>query len=128
MEGCNAATDNGFTLLEVVLAMALFAGCLLGLTAMTAGVMRCNQTTRERTVALQLAKNQMERFGQCAYADIRSAVAHALAEDGSEGTGRFTRQVVVRETTAPDLKQVTVMVSWRSRGRHQVAIGALFAP
>jgi len=59
--------QDGFTLLELVIAMGLFAAGLMGLTVLTSGLMAHNMTARHHAAATQLARNKIEMLRQNAY-------------------------------------------------------------
>ena len=119
--------QDGFTLLELVIALGLFASGLLGLTILTSGLMAHNMTARHHAAAIQLAQNKFEMFRQKAYAEIVDGVEPEVNASGDSGGGIFSRVVTVEENDDPAYKLVTVTVSWCLKGEHQVALSSIMA-
>ena len=119
--------QNGFTLLELVIAMGLFASGLLGLTLLTSGLMAQNMSARHHAVAIQLARNKIEMLRQNAYSEIVDGVESKINALGDSGKGIFLRKVVAVENDTPAFKQVTVTVSWQSNGEHRVTLCSIIA-
>lgn len=122
-----SSQQDGFTLLELVIAMGLFAVGLLGLTLLTSGLMTHNMTARHHTSAMQLARNKIEMIRQNSYSGIVDGIETEIDASGDSGSGIFSREVAVEENDDPAFKQVTVTVSWRSRGDHRVALCSIVA-
>jgi prepilin-type N-terminal cleavage/methylation domain-containing protein len=119
--------QDGFTLLELVIAMGLFASGLLGLTLLTSCLMANNMTARHHAVATQLAQNKIEMLRQNAYSGIVDGTEPKVDASGSSGSGVFSRAVTVEENEDPAFKQVTVTVSWRLKGEHRVVLSSIVA-
>jgi type IV pilus assembly protein PilV len=114
--------QSGFTLLELVIAMALFTIGLMGLMLMSSGLMTHNMSSRQRAIATQLAQNKLEMLSRSEYTDITDSLEQNLDVSGVSGGGVFEREVVVEEKAGPACKEVAVIVSWRSRGEHRVVV------
>lgn len=119
--------QDGFTLLELVIAMGLFASGLLGLTLLTSGLMTHNMTARHHAAAIQLARNKIEMLRQNGYSGIVDGIESEMNASGDSGSGIFSREVEVEENDDPAFKQVTVTVSWRSKGEHRVTLCSIVA-
>jgi prepilin-type N-terminal cleavage/methylation domain-containing protein len=119
--------QDGFTLLELVIAMGLFASGLLAMALLTSGLMTHNMTSRNRAVAIQLARSKIEMLRQNPYSEIIDGVERNISPSGSLGSGIFSRQVVVDENADPAFKRVTVTVSWPSKGAHRVTLCSIVA-
>ena len=52
--------QNGFTLLEVLIALAIFSVGLLAVNAMTTRVIKSNYQSRNLTTAVDLAQNKLD--------------------------------------------------------------------
>lgn len=119
--------QSGFTLLETVIAMGVFAVGLMGLAMMTSGLMENNMVARQRSVATRLAQNKIESLGRSEYSEIFDAVEVKLDASGLSGDGVYRREVVVEEKEEPACKEVTVTVSWEEKGEHWVVLKTIFA-
>lgn len=120
--------QSGFTLLEMVIAMGLFAIGLLGLSLMSSGLVGNNTAARNRADAARLGQNALETLGRIQYAEIIDCIEENLDAAGVSGGGVFQREVAVVEKTAPVCKEVTVTVSWWQKGEHRVVLKTIFAP
>ena len=120
--------QNGFSLLEMVIAMGLFAIGLMGLALMTSGLMSNNATARNRADATRLSQNKLEALGSGAYSEIGYSLETDIDALGISGNGVFQREVAVAEKSGPVRKEVTVTVSWEGEGTHRVVLKAVFAP
>lgn len=119
--------QDGFTLLELVIALGLFASGLLGLMILTSGLMTHNMTARHHDAAIQLARNKFEMLHQQTYTEIVDDMEPAVNASGDSDSGMFSREVTVKESDDPAYKLVTVTVSWRSRGEHKVVLSSIVA-
>ena len=122
-----SSKQDGFTLLELVIAMGLFASGLLSLVLLTSGLMTHNMTARHHAAAMQLARNKIEMLRQNAYSGIVDGMEPKVAASGDSGGGIFSREVKVEEIKDPAYKLVTVTVSWRSKGEHRVTLCSILA-
>lgn len=117
-----ASTSGGFTLLEVLVAMAIATIGLLGLSMMQGTSIVGNSIAKEMTQATLLAQDLMERL-QCAELDPdgvddtplsvgKEVVEEGLDENGVVADGGiFTRSYAVAANTDFS-RRVTVTVSW----------------
>ena len=119
--------QDGFTLLELVIAMGLFACGLLGLALLTSDLMTCNMTARHHATAIQLARNKIEMLRQDAYSGIVDGMETNVDVSGNAGSGIFSREVAVEENDDPAFKQVSVTVSWWLEGEHRVTLCTIVA-
>ena len=124
---CSSLEQDGFTLLELVIAMGLFATGLLGLMMLTSGLTTGNMTARHHDAAVQLAGNKIELLRQIAYSEVVESVEPKVAVSSDAGREIFTRRVMVEENSDPAFKLVTVTVSWRSKGEHRVTLSSIVA-
>jgi prepilin-type N-terminal cleavage/methylation domain-containing protein len=120
--------EGGFTLVELVIAMGLFAVGMLGLSLMSAGLVCSNLSARQRAVAARLAENKMEMLENGDYSMAGGSVEKKLDAEGTPGNGIFDREVAVNEKTAPPCKEVAVTVSWQLKGEHRVVLKSILAP
>ncbi|MFH0731200.1 MAG: prepilin-type N-terminal cleavage/methylation domain-containing protein [Pseudomonadota bacterium] len=126
--GRNGTAENGFSLIEAVVALGLFSLCILAAIQMAAAVVNTNQTARDYTVALFLAQNKLEEVKACEFSQVASGEEKNLDAGGECGAGTFDRWVKVADQLTPRFKIVTVGVSWGSRIPRQVVLATIVAP
>lgn len=119
--------QDGFTIMELVIAMGLFAVGLLGMAMLTSGLITHNLTARHHSIAIQLARNRIEAFRQDSYSEIVDGTELKVNASGDSGEGIFSRVVEVEENDGPAYKQVTVTVSWQIKGTHSVTLCSIVA-
>jgi prepilin-type N-terminal cleavage/methylation domain-containing protein len=101
---------RGFSLLEVLFAMTLFA--LVGTAVNVLAIQSMRQTLHNRhgTTAVMLAQSQVENLEAARYDDI--AAAHTTA--AVDGLAYTIDTHVDVDTPGDGMKQVTITVSWTS--------------
>lgn len=111
----------GFTLIELMIALFVFAIGMLAITAMCLISIQGNSLVNRTTQANFLAQSRMEEL--LSEPDITVLNSATLSIEG----GAYTRNEII-ETVAgePDVRWVTVSVSWSdAKGDHQVALKSL---
>ena len=109
--------ENGFTLIEVVIACAIFAMGIMGIYGLTAWIQRANDFSNKMTSATAIAQANLEQV----MANSFSAIA-----DGSAADGLFNTTWTVTSLNA-DLKSILLTTSWNDvDGRsHEVVLRTL---
>ena len=109
--------ENGFTLIEVVIACAIFAMGIMGIYGLTAWIQRANDFSNKMTTATAMAQANLEQV----MANSFSAIA-----DGSAADGLFNTTWTVTSLNA-DLKSILLTTSWNDvDGRsHEVVLRTL---
>lgn len=97
---------KGFTLLEVLLAVILFAASFTVLAQAVSTGLASGGDNESSLVAANLAAEKMELLKRTAYASIVNETKAAVS-----GFTSFSREVVVM-TPVTDMKQATVTVYW----------------
>ena len=64
--------QNGFTLLEVLIALTIFSIAMIGLAGLAGTAIKSTQTGKARTQAINLATEKIEALKKIPYADIQS--------------------------------------------------------
>jgi prepilin-type N-terminal cleavage/methylation domain-containing protein len=112
-----APEQNGFTLIEVFIAIFLLTVSLLGTAALTTGVIRGNQASRNLTTATALAESCLEENRRVGYSNA-GAVPAGGSNNCVSGTATvnsggvtFTRTLTI-DTSVGNIKTLTVAVSW----------------
>lgn len=65
-----AAGESGFTLIETLLAMVIFAGLAVSMAGLLTSAVSANKLARQRTIADQAAMEQIEYIRRLAYQDV----------------------------------------------------------
>ena len=108
------ASVNGFTLLEVLVAMAIFSVAVLGLAVGATSIMRANKTSYLNTVATNLAQDKLEELKARTVANITSC---SLSCDSPALTNKnvtFTRTwTVTTNSPATGVNRIDVTVQWQ---------------
>ncbi len=119
--------QNGFTLVEVLFALAIFSIGLLAIIGMTTMTIKSNYMSKNLTTAVHLAQNKLDELKAGAYEDIDAGSETDLDSQEEAGGGIFDRSVTVTTSTAPDYKTVEVIVSWPDPEPRQVVMKTIIA-
>ena len=100
-----APARSGFTLLEITIAIGIFAVGMLGLAAMQLQAMRSGSSGRHATQAAAIAQSQMEQLQRLRWTD----------PDLADTAGAFTAAVTRTNTVQgdPDQVEMTYSVDWK---------------
>jgi len=100
--------QKGFTLVEVMIGMAIFVIGYLAVGSMQMLAIRGNTNARKITEAATLAADQLETLIVLHYDNIDSG--------GPLTHGAYTVSWQVDDGPLPNTKLITVMVTWQHRG------------
>jgi prepilin-type N-terminal cleavage/methylation domain-containing protein len=123
---------SGFTVIEVLAALAVFGIVAAGLAANTMAVVRSNRVSNGLSVATTLAQDQIEQLRALdpdSNPAVLAAGTHAdpnnpITVAGAPG-GRYSRQwSVTRDSPVPGLSTVAVTVSWSDGPQRTVRVMA----
>lgn len=104
-------SNEGFTLVEVMIGMAIFLIGFLAIGTMQISAINGNASAREATEAATRATDQLETLIALPYASIVSGGPVTV------GDGAYTVSwAVVDGTPLPNTKAITVTVDWEQRG------------
>ncbi len=110
--------EQGFTMVEIMVAIALLLIGLLGVVQMQIMTMTTNSLSNERTLAINLAQDQIELLRSRPYANIGTPPF-------SDTSGMYSRSWIVQtDVPAANMSSVTVIVSWKSK---QVQLQSIIA-
>lgn len=115
IRGCHPriSASRGFTLLEVMLALALFAVATVALMELLQRSYEGMADGESILSASHLAQRRLEELRNTAYSSLTDESKASVSSPS--GFSRFSRQVTVT-TPYTNLKQVVVTVSWNAPG------------
>ena len=103
--------DKGFTLIEVLIAMAILSVGLLGTAALITGIIKGNQISNRVTIGTTLAQDKMEEIKGDSYSNAVTETKAFLPSPDDQ----YEREVtVVDDSPAANMKTITVTVYWGS--------------
>ena len=116
--------QNGFTLIEVLIAMVILSAGLLGMASLTGSIILSNKLSNDLTAATTLGQDKMESIRSDGYEDVASETKAACSDSFSE----FQREVtVVNDSPASGMKTVTVKVYWGPSDAHNVELKTILS-
>jgi prepilin-type N-terminal cleavage/methylation domain-containing protein len=109
---------QGFTLIEILIAVFILSVVLLAISTMVFSVMRATSQSKEMATATTLVQDKLETLKNASVASLVSG-----NDSISLGNITYLRQWII--STAGNIKTITVSVNWISRGTHNVSITTL---
>jgi len=101
--------EQGFTLVEILVAMVLILVALLGAAQLQIMTIFTNTASNERTTAITLAQDKLESLRTLPFSQIGNYPF-------SDTSGIYTRTWQVEsDTPAQGMARVTVTVSWKNK-------------
>lgn len=100
---------KGFTLVEIMVAMAILTIALLSLASVTVMVIKGNSFSKTMTTATTLARDKLEQLKNTGY----DSLAGGADTVGSIYTRTWT---VTNNSPAADMKTIEVVVQWSWQG------------
>ena len=122
--------QQGFTLLEVLIAIVILSLGLLGLSAMTISTIRGLAFSEDMTTATNLAQEKMEALKGAGYTGVSDGIS-IEDYDTIAGFNQFKRQVqIIADQPLANTKTAIVSVSWKrlNGGQpHQVTLQTIIS-
>lgn len=106
--------EQGFTLLEVVIAMGLLTFGLLAVASMQIGAIQGNSFAARTTEGVTWAQDKMEDLLALSYDDLDH-------NDSPEQQGDYTVAWTVVNGPVANTKRITVTVTWQDKGQTKQA-------
>jgi len=116
------ASHEGFSLIEVLVAIGIFSIAILGLAVGAITITRANKTSQFHTVGTNLAQDKLEQLKASAFAAVG---AGGDVPPSVQGVA-FTRNWTVTNNTAT-FKQINVTVQWTDYTPHSLTISSAIA-
>ena len=110
----NDATINGFTLLEVLVAMALLSVGLLAVAALQSTAARSNDKAEQLNQALALGRTKIEEIVSMDYGVCNSS----SLTNGTDGNYLVNYTITPDNPVANSTKQIDVIISWSGYGKN----------
>lgn len=120
----HAGGNRGMTLLETVMAVTIFGLSIAGMVRLFSQAKMLTDSTRDRYVAANLAKNQMERLGSINFSILYDmGLSNGVPDEEIDETGnpsdndsqnRFRRTTTITNR-ASNLVEIIVRVDIKSR-------------
>ncbi len=114
LQGLSVKRSEGFTLLEVMIALVIMAVGLLGLAALQLVAVKSNAFSSEMTYATMLAQQHAESLKNLPYTDGNLTAGSHTAMGSSKGVQYTVTWSVTDNVPVTDMKSVHVTVQWLS--------------
>ena len=111
--------DQGFSLIEVFIAMAVLSVVLLGMASLINITVSVNRNSGEKTAAITLAQDKMEETLAMGYTDLPSTQQTVIEDYDSLPHAQTFKRITDIKVDKPDfeMKLITVDVYWHQDNR-----------
>jgi len=106
---------NGFTMIELMVAVAILAMAILGISQAYSVSFMGMADARDRTVATNYAQEKMEDIKNEPFGEIVDDPANPDDPPADIPGTKFKRKVTVADEIANELKKVDTVISWNDR-------------
>ncbi|MHB8092531.1 MAG: prepilin-type N-terminal cleavage/methylation domain-containing protein [Syntrophales bacterium] len=127
-------TENGFTLIEIMIAIMLLVVALLGMVSVTTMVINGNALSKRMTTATTLAKDKMEDWknmgysGMAAGTEIDYAMAEGTVQAAATGSYYKRTSTLTANSPAANMMSIEVKVEWpQASPAHDVTLNTIVA-
>ncbi|HKJ04099.1 MAG TPA: type II secretion system minor pseudopilin GspI [Geopsychrobacteraceae bacterium] len=117
MTGARRYNDQGFTLLEVMIALAIVSIALVSLLSLSNRSISVQERLQRETQATLLAQHLLSR--ETVLGTGKSSGWQEQEESFDEPFSQYRWQVSYQDTIIPQVKQVTVSVIWGEVDRNE---------
>ncbi len=118
---------GGFTLIELVISLAVLAFTLLGVGNILMSSARSSIMANKTTLACNLCQAKIEGLKSLSYNSLSDSQENNIDEEGNSG-GCFNRTVTATAGPIPNTKLITVTTVWTDlSGTRTVSLRTMFA-
>ncbi|MFZ3046919.1 MAG: prepilin-type N-terminal cleavage/methylation domain-containing protein [Desulfatirhabdiaceae bacterium] len=118
-------SENGFTMIEVMIALAIMAIGFLALASMQIAAIKGNAQSIKYSMAVALGENKIETYKNTPYDNIPSGTE---TENNLGVNTIFTRTTIVEaDTPIAGAKTVTVTISWTADRARSVSFRTIIS-
>ena len=103
--------EEGFTLLEIILAIAIFSASIIAIMRAFSSGLASSGDAENVSLAVNIAKEEMEKIKNTSFASISGN-----GPVPADTTAPFSRFNVTVDTTGSNPKQIDVTVDWNVQG------------
>jgi type IV pilus assembly protein PilV len=120
MSRCLISIEEGFTLIEIMIALVVMSIGLTALAAVQISAIRGNAFSKRMTTAVSIADEKIEQLKSSPYANILSESSIQITQSNMN----FTRQVTVKDNDLlPNTKTIIVTINWSEGSKsHSVPV------
>ena len=115
-DGMKLKKNEGFTLVEILIALTIFALAVLGLAIGTVSVIRTNQTSHLRASAVNLAQARLEELRamtSTAFSGLSCPSSTPCSDNPVASGVAFTRQWwITTNSPVAGVNQIDVRINW----------------
>ena len=119
---------DGFTLIEVLVAMSIFSIAVLGLAVGATTVMRANQTSLYSTIATNQAQDKLEELKAKTVATLPSCPTYSTAgcSDTQTSSGlNFNRSwQIISNSPVTGVNRIDIKVDWTDYTSHSLTVSS----
>jgi len=106
-------SQDGFTLIEVLVTLLILSVGLLGIAGLTAGIIRGDFFSKNITSATVIAQTQLEAVQNKGYINANTTNFPSSAASVSMGGVNFSRTTTITDNSpATNMKTISVTVTW----------------
>jgi Tfp pilus assembly protein PilV len=125
-----ANSEKGFSTLEALVGMGLFALVMLGIGTLPVTTIHANLRARNVTAATNLARDKVEELRHAGYASLATGKDGTLLTESSDQGGSrayYSRAWAVSSGSTPGTKEVAVTVAWTDTSAQDVTLTTVVA-
>lgn len=105
--------EEGFTLVEVMIALVVLTVGLLGLAVLTGSIVGANALSRDRVAATTMAQGKMEELTNMSYSSLQNLAPQGTFTDSDNPGGAYSREwSVSMDDPIPGTSTFEVKVGW----------------